>query len=68
MPRPRHFEISQCSFTLSRPLHANQFLVAEYGGGASFRDLTQNRLRRGVFRDIEELIMAIGDCIDRQHN
>src|SRR5215510_10921765 len=32
-----------------------------------FRDLTQNRLRRGVFRDIEELIMAIGDYIDR-HN
>ena len=25
-----------------------------------FRDLTQNRLRRGVFRDVEELIMAIG--------
>jgi transposase len=24
-----------------------------------FRDLTQNRLRRGVFRDIEELILAI---------
>jgi transposase len=32
-----------------------------------FRDLTQNRLRRGVFRDLEELIMAIGTCIDR-HN
>lgn len=32
-----------------------------------FRDLTQNRLRRGVFRDVEELILAIGDCIDR-HN
>jgi transposase len=25
-----------------------------------FRDLTQNRLRRGVFRDLEKLIMAIG--------
>ena len=24
-----------------------------------FRDLTQNRLRRGVFRDLEELIMAM---------
>ena len=24
-----------------------------------FRDLTQNRLRRGIFRDVEELIMAI---------
>jgi transposase len=32
-----------------------------------FRDLTQNRLQRGVFRDVEELIMAIGDYIDR-HN
>src|SRR5213594_2767184 len=28
-----------------------------------FRDLTQNRLRRGVFRDLEELIMAIGTYI-----
>ena len=32
-----------------------------------FRDLTQRRLRRGVFRDVEELIMAIGDYVD-QHN
>lgn len=32
-----------------------------------FRDLTQNRLRRGVFRDVEELIMAIEAYIDR-HN
>jgi hypothetical protein len=32
-----------------------------------FRDLTQNRLRRGVFRDVEDLITAIGDYIDR-HN
>jgi transposase len=32
-----------------------------------FRDLTQNRLRRGVFRDVEELIAAIGDYIDK-HN
>ena len=32
-----------------------------------FRDLTQNRLRRGVLRDLEELIMAIGTYIDR-HN
>jgi transposase len=32
-----------------------------------FRDLTQNRLRRGVFRDVEELIMAIGDYFDK-HN
>jgi hypothetical protein len=31
-----------------------------------FRDLTQNRLRRGIFRDVEELIMAIGDYIDKQ--
>jgi hypothetical protein len=32
-----------------------------------FRDLTQNRLRRGVFRDVEELIIAIGDYVDK-HN
>ena len=33
-----------------------------------FRDLTQKRLRRGVFRDVEELIMAIGDYIDYYNN
>jgi transposase len=32
-----------------------------------FRDLTENRLRRGVFRSVEELIMAIFDYIDH-HN
>jgi len=32
-----------------------------------FRDLTENRIRRGVFLDLEQLIMAIGDYIDR-HN
>jgi transposase len=32
-----------------------------------FRDLTEQRLRHGVFRDVEELIMAIGDYIDK-HN
>jgi transposase len=32
-----------------------------------FRDLTQNRLRHGIFHDVEELIMAIGDYIDK-HN
>jgi transposase len=32
-----------------------------------FRDLTQNRLRRGVFRDVEELITAIETYIDH-HN
>jgi len=32
-----------------------------------FRALTQNRLRRGVFRDLEELFLAIGSYIDR-HN
>lgn len=32
-----------------------------------FRDLTVSRLKRGVFRDLEELIMAVGDYIDR-HN
>lgn len=32
-----------------------------------FRDLTVKRIRRGVFRDVEDLIMAIGDYIDH-HN
>ena len=32
-----------------------------------FRDITQNRIRRGVFQDLEQLIMAIGDYINR-HN
>jgi hypothetical protein len=31
-----------------------------------FRDLTQNRLRRGIFR--EELTMAIGDYIDNYND
>ncbi len=33
----------------------------------SFRDLTQNGLRRGVFRDVEELITTIGAYIAK-HN
>jgi hypothetical protein len=32
-----------------------------------FRDLTENRLRRGVFRSVEELIQAVFHYIDR-HN
>jgi len=32
-----------------------------------FRDLTERRLRRGVFRDVEELITAIGEYVDH-HN
>ena len=32
-----------------------------------FRNLTTNRLKRGIFRDLEELIMAVGQYIDR-HN
>lgn len=32
-----------------------------------FRDLTQNRLRRGVFHNAEELIMAIEEYVDK-HN
>jgi transposase len=32
-----------------------------------FRDLTDKRIRRGVFRDVEELVTAIGDYIDH-HN
>ena len=32
-----------------------------------FRDLTENRLRRSVFRSVEELITAIFDYIDLHH-
>jgi transposase len=32
-----------------------------------FRDLTENRLRRGVFRSVEELIAAIDEYTDRQN-
>jgi transposase len=29
-----------------------------------FRDLTQNQIRRGIFKDLEQLIMTIGNYID----
>ena len=29
-----------------------------------FRNITKNRLRRGVFQDLEHLMMAIGEYID----
>ena len=32
-----------------------------------FRDLTQHQLRRGIFRDVEELVTAIAEYVDR-HN
>lgn len=32
-----------------------------------FRDLTENRLRRGVFRGVLELIQALDEFVDR-HN
>jgi hypothetical protein len=32
-----------------------------------FRDITQNRLRRGVFRSVLELIDALDEYVD-QHN
>jgi transposase len=32
-----------------------------------FRDLTQNRLRRGVFRDVPELVEAVENYIEK-HN
>ncbi len=36
-------------------------------GQRFFRDLTQNRLRRGVFRDVPELVEAIEGYIEK-HN
>ena len=32
-----------------------------------FRDVTANQIRRGVFQELEQLIIAIGVCIDH-HN
>ena len=32
-----------------------------------FRDLTHNRIKRGIFQDLEQLITAIGNYIDA-HN
>ena len=32
-----------------------------------FRDLTENRLRRGVFRSVLELIQALDDFLDKQY-
>jgi hypothetical protein len=32
-----------------------------------FRNITKNRLRRGVFQDLEHLMMAIGEYIDGHH-
>jgi hypothetical protein len=32
-----------------------------------FPDLTEKRIRRGVFHELERLIVAVGDYIDR-HN
>jgi hypothetical protein len=29
-----------------------------------FRDIPHNRIRRGVFQDLEQSITAIADCID----
>ena len=53
--------------SFSCALHAHQFVVAKQVE-RFFRGLTRNsRLRRGVFRGVEELIMAIGEYIDR-HN
>jgi hypothetical protein len=34
----------------------------------SFRDLTENKIRRGVFQDIEQIITAICKYIVRQWN
>ena len=51
---------------VSHPLHAHQRFVAEHVE-RFFRDLTANRLRRGVFRDVIELVTAIVDYVDHHH-
>jgi hypothetical protein len=58
--------LAGASSALSAPLHSHQRVLAEQDR-TFFRDLTRNRLRRGVFRDLKELIIAIGSYIDR-HN
>ena len=62
--KARHTSLEQYRAIKILPPHLsmNKELVERF-----FRDLTQNRLKRGVFRDIEELIIAIGDYIDK-HN
>lgn len=47
--------------SLLRALHPDQQFFAQDG------DLTDKRIRRGVFRDVEEMVMAIDDYIDH-HN
>jgi hypothetical protein len=53
--------------TLPCALHSHQLLLAESMVERFFRDLTENRLRRGVFRSVEELIIAIDEYIGH-HN
>jgi hypothetical protein len=57
--------LAQPESAIPRPLHADQRILNMVE--RFFRDLSANRLKRGVFRDLEELIMAVGDYIDR-HN
>ena len=42
----------------SHSLHAHEFVVAEHGGTV-FRDITENRICRGVFKSVPELEAAI---------
>ena len=53
MARHKHFDVH---FT---PTSASWLNMVE----RFFRDLTENRIRRGVFLDLEQLIIAIGDYI-----
>ena len=49
-------------FTSHRPVLPGLNMVERF-----FRDLTQNRLKQGVFRDLNELLIAVQGYIDR-HN
>jgi hypothetical protein len=43
------------------------YVSSAHHGRRLFREFSQNQHRRGIFREVEELIMAVGDYID-QHN
>ena len=71
--RHRDLHVRQPALTFSRT--SDSLAVQTNGFGSSwlnmverfFRDLTEQRLRRGIFRDVDGLIMATSDYIDK-HN
>lgn len=58
--------LARATSPISRSLHAHQRLVAEYGRAFLSRSDRQAP-RRGVFRDVMDLVYAIEEYVDR-HN